>query len=69
MFTIFATGDFVKMKLSLFVLHITFSFDMYFLRGFRVTAWNTKDISFGGTGLTNISSIHIEQARTKKCLF
>ena len=36
--------------------HNLFSFDMFFLlKGFRATAWNTKDINIGGTNLANIN--------------
>ena len=36
--------------------HNLFSFDMFFvLKGFRATAWNTKDINKGGKNLANIN--------------
>ena len=37
-----------------------FSFDMYFLlKGFRATAWNSKDINIGGTNLAHINFANI----------
>ena len=40
--------------------HNFFGFDMFFLlKGFRATAWNTKDINIGGTNLTNINFANI----------
>ena len=40
--------------------HIFFGFEMFFLlKGFQTTAWGTKDISFGGTNLTNINFANI----------
>ena len=40
--------------------HNFFGFHMFFLlRGFRATAWNTKDISIVGTNLTNINFANI----------
>lgn len=56
MFMIFVTGDFVKIQLSLFVLHITFQFLLYFL--------NTKDFNIGGTGLSNMNFVNIS-SKTK----
>ena len=42
-----------KTKFVIFA-HNFFGFDMFFLlKGFRATAWNTKDINIGGTNLTN----------------
>ena len=40
--------------------HIFFGFEMFFLlKGFQATAWGTKDISLGGTNLTNINFANI----------
>ena len=41
--------------------HNIFGFDMFFdmLKGFRTTAWNTKNINTGGTNLTNINFANI----------
>ena len=46
-------------------LHITFLvFDIYFLiKGIRISVWDTKDINFGGTGLTNINFGNISQIK------
>ena len=36
--------------------HNFFGFDMhFFIRGYRATAWNSKDLNIGGTGLTRIN--------------
>ena len=44
-----------KTKFVIFA-HNFFGFDMFFLlKGFRATAWNTKDINIGGTNLANIN--------------
>ena len=60
------TGDFCNSrvrenKTEFFVFaHNFFGFDMYFLlKGFRVTAWNSKDINIGGTNLTHINFANI----------
>ena len=35
-------------------------FGMFFLlKGFRATAWNTKNVNIGGTNLTNINFANI----------
>ena len=36
--------------------HNSFGFDMFFFRkGYRATAWDTKDLKVGGTNLTHIN--------------
>ena len=38
------------------IAHNFFGFNIYFLvKGIRLSAWDTKDINLGGTGLTNIN--------------
>ena len=38
------------------ITHNLFGFDMFFLiKGIRFSVWETKDVSIGGTGLTNIN--------------
>ena len=38
------------------ITHNLFGFDMFFLvKGIRFSVWGTKDVSIGGTGLTNIN--------------
>ena len=40
--------------------HNFFGFDVFFLlRGFRATAWDTKDINIGRQNLTNINCANI----------
>ena len=46
------------------IAHNFFGFDMYFLiKGIRISVWETKDITIGGTGLTNINFASIGQAK------
>ena len=53
----FASGDFLKIQLSLFILCITFSvlICLFFIQGFKATACNVKDFNIGGTGSRNIN--------------
>ena len=50
MFTIFLTGEFLRIKLNLFVLHITFSVWYVFF-----DTRQTKDFNIGRTGSININ--------------
>ena len=34
----------------------------FFVRGHRATAWNSKDLNIGGTGLTGINFTNIIRA-------
>ena len=46
------------------ITHNFFGFDIYFfLKAIRLSAWKTKDINIGGTGLTNVSFASIEQLK------
>ena len=43
-------------------MHNFFGFDMYFfIRGYRATAWNSKNLNIGGTGLTRINFANINK--------
>ena len=43
-----------------FIEHNFYGFDMYFfIRGYRATAWNSKELNIGGMGLTTISFANI----------
>ena len=45
------------------IAHNFWRFDMYFfVRGHRATAWNSKDLNIGGTGLTGINFTNIIRA-------
>ena len=38
------------------IAHNLFGFDMfYFIKGYRASAWGSKDLNFGGNNLTNIN--------------
>ena len=38
------------------IAHNLFGFDMFFfIKGYWATAWDTKDLNFGGTNLTHIN--------------
>ena len=40
----------------LLIAHNLFGFDMfYFVKGYRASAWGSKDLNFGGNNLTNIN--------------
>ena len=42
------------------IAHSFFRFDKYFfIRGYRATAWNSKDLNIGGSGLTRIDFANI----------
>ena len=42
------------------IAHNFFGFDMYFfIRGYRTTAWTSKNSNIGGTGLTRINFANI----------
>ena len=42
------------------IVHNFFGFDMYFfIRGYRATTWNSKNLNIGGTGLTRINFANI----------
>ena len=42
------------------IAHNFFGFDMYFfIRGYRATTWNSKNLNIGGTGLTRINFANI----------
>ena len=46
------------------IAHNFFGFDIYFfLKAIRLSAWKTKDINIGGTGLTNVSFASIDQLK------
>ena len=46
------------------IAHNFFVFDIYFfLKAIRLSAWKTKDINIGGTGLTNVSFASIDQLK------
>ena len=46
------------------IAHNYFGFDIYFfLKAIRLSAWKTKDINIGGTGLTNVSFASIDQLK------
>ena len=46
------------------IAHNFFGFDIYFfLKVIRLSAWKTKDINIGGTGLTNVSFASIDQLK------
>ena len=46
------------------IVHNFFGFDIYFfLKAIRLSAWKTKDINIGGTGLTNVSFASIDQLK------
>ena len=36
------------------IAHNLFGFDVFFIEGYRATAWAKKDLNFGGTNLKNI---------------
>ena len=42
-----------------------FGFDMYFfiIQGYRATAWNSKDLNIGGTGVTRIDFANINNTQ------
>ena len=44
-----------KLEIAM-ITHNLFGFDMFFLiKGYRTTAWGTKDLNIGGTNLTHIN--------------
>ena len=46
------------------IAHNSFGFDInFFLKAIRFSAWKTKDINIGGTGLTNVSFASIDQLK------
>ena len=54
------------------IAHNLFGFDMfYFIKGYRASAWGSKDLNFGGNNLTNINfgniGNKIEFIDTLKC--
>ena len=46
------------------IAHNSFGFDIYFvLKAIRLSAWKTKDINIGGTGLTSVRFASIDQLK------
>ena len=46
------------------IAHNFFGFDIYFfLKAIRLSAWKTKDINIGGTGLTSVRFASIDQLK------
>ena len=46
------------------ITHNFFHFDVFFLlKGIRLSVWETKDINMGGTNLTNINYLTIENVK------
>ena len=46
------------------IAHNSFGFDIYFfLKAIRLSAWKTKDIDIGGTGLTSVRFASIDQLK------
>ena len=44
------------------IAHNLFGFDMFFfIKGYRATAWRTKDSNIGGTNLTHINYGNISE--------
>ena len=56
---IFVIGQLQKTEFSC-IVHNFWGFDMYFfIRGYRVTTWNSKNLNIEGTGLTRINFANI----------
>ena len=59
---VFVTGESENKTDFSCIVHNFFGFDMYFfIRGYRATAWNSKNLNIGGTGLTRINFANINK--------